>query len=342
MIPVYESSTGLLHEMGPGHLEAPVRLTLIKQALEKSNLGFEFIPSIPVTEKQLLAVHSPELIAEIKESSLYRWTEFTPDTIANQHTWNAALHAAGGSIQAAFESYKKKHVSFAMLRPPGHHATVNAAMGFCFFNNIAIAAEILHKTFQVNRIAIVDIDNHHGNGTQDIFYHRADVLYASLHASPRVAYPGTGWLEQIGEGEGIGKTLNFPLPPKTGDEEYLTAFTEIFLPVINEFSPDMILVSLGLDGLAGDPYGALSLSTTAFTQLGHLISYLADKNCHQRIAVTLEGGYNYGKIGEATVNFFSGLKTPRMIEFSNDVFSEMFENTLRKAKAIFRNYWSSI
>lgn len=327
--------------MGSTHLEAPVRLSLIKTAILESALKPKFKTASPASLEEIYRVHSKELVEELQETALHERTEFTPDTIANRFTWDAAVHAAGGSIQTAHEAYKKKHTVFAMLRPPGHHATVNAIMGFCFLNNIAIAAESLIKNEKVKKVAILDVDNHHGNGTQDIFYHRADVLYASLHASPRFAYPGTGWIEQVGEGEGIGKTINIPLPYQVQDSPYLTILNELVIPIIQEFNPDILLISLGLDGLKNDPYGALGLSTEGFLNIGRSIAQLS-KTVKNRIGVFLEGGYKYDEIGEATVRFFEGLKEGGTPIFEPDYSSSYLDQVLRKSRAIFRKYWTSI
>ncbi len=338
---VFESETGLLHDMGPSHLEAPIRLSLIKTAIKESGLKPKFKSASPASLEDIYHVHSKSLVEELRESSLHERTEFTPDTIANRHTWKAAIHAVGGSIQAANEAYRKKHTVFAMVRPPGHHATVNAIMGFCFLNNIAIAAETLIRSEDLRKVAILDIDNHHGNGTQDIFYHRPDVLYASLHASPRFAYPGTGWIEQVGEGEGIGKTVNIPLPYQIDDSSYLTVLNQLVIPIIEEYDPDALLISLGLDGLKDDPYGALGLSTEGFRNIGRSVAKLG-KKVKNRIAVFLEGGYKYNEIGEATVHFFEGLKEGSPPAFEEDIQSPYLDQVLRKSRAIFRNYWTSI
>lgn len=338
---VFESETGMLHAMGHGHLEAPIRLSLIKEAIEKSALKPKFKTSPPASFEDIYRVHSKHLVEALIESSHHERTEFTPDTIANKYTWNAALHAAGGSIQAAIEAYNKKGITFAMLRPPGHHATVNAVMGFCFLNNIAIAAEALFHKKKVRKIAIVDVDNHHGNGTQDIFYHRSDVLYTSLHASPRIAYPGTGWIEQVGEGEGIGKNVNIPLPLRTEDDGYLVALNEIVVPIVKEFDPDILLISLGLDGLRDDPYGALGLSTTGFFKIGQSLASIK-KEVKGRVAVFLEGGYKYAEIGEATVKFFEGLEQGDKPQFDSSKIPEQLGIVLKKAKGILRNYWTNL
>ena len=345
MVVVFESETGLLHDMGELHLESPVRQKIIKNELEMSQLSFKlsFESAKPATIKELELIHTANHIRDVQQTQHRDRTEFTPDTIANRHTWIAAMHAAGGTVQAAIHTFKKKETTFAMLRPPGHHATRNAAMGFCFFNNIALAAENLIQTTKVKRVAILDIDNHHGNGTQDIFYDRGDVLYASLHLAPQFSYPGTGYITDVGTGEGLGKTINFPLPFQTEDAEYLVALNEVIIPIIRDYNPDVLLVSLGLDGLNSDPYGGLGLTPDGFFNIGLSLASLKQL-VNKRVCVVLEGGYKYSEIGIATRKFFEGLETETNISYPTaalTTLSPQFEMTLREAKGFFRQYWTN-
>jgi acetoin utilization deacetylase AcuC-like enzyme len=184
---------------------------------------------------------------------------------------------------------------FSLNRPPGHHATKNRGMGFCLLNNVAIAAEYLIRERGAVRVAIVDLDLHHGNGTQDIFWQRRDVLYISTHQSP--LYPGTGMLEETGEGYGRGYTANFPLPPASGDRAYQTVMGELILPLIDRYEPEMILVSAGFDAHWRDPLGHMRLSADGYYKLIAELRRWADIHCGGRISLVLEGGYDLGAIG---------------------------------------------
>jgi acetoin utilization deacetylase AcuC-like enzyme len=201
------------------------------------------------------------------------------------------LYAAGG-VLTAVEAVMKKEVDsvFALVRPPGHHATHNRAMGFCIFNNVAIAAKFALAEFNISRVLIVDFDVHHGNGTQDTFYADPKVLYFSTHEYP--FYPGTGSINQIGTGEGEGITVNFPMAAGWGDEEYLRAFNEVLVPVAQRFQPQFILVSAGFDPHWADSLAMMQVSITGFAQMVKVLKGLADGLCQGRLVFTLEGGYN--------------------------------------------------
>jgi acetoin utilization deacetylase AcuC-like enzyme len=337
VLQVFHHPNSQKHEMGEHHLEAPIRTQIIEEALKNAQFKTKFVQSKVAEENEILEIHSQALLETLKNSINHPQVFLTGDTITNPFTFDAAMTSAGGSLQVS-EHIKDRSLQFAMLRPPGHHATLGVAMGFCFFNNIALAANALLKD-NFNRVVILDVDNHHGNGTQGIFERHPEVLYLSLHADPRVAYPGTGYSDEIGIGEGIGTTVNVPLPYKTKDSDYLVAFDEVVTPIIEQYKPDAILVSLGIDGLEGDPYGALGLSTHLFSEIGARIGSLGERLCKKRIGVVLEGGYKYEEIGEATNLFFEGLLNPKTETTQSPDLSNKFENTLRNIKAIQRNYW---
>jgi acetoin utilization deacetylase AcuC-like enzyme len=179
---------------------------------------------------------------------------------------------------------------FALCRPPGHHATANHAMGFCLLNNIALAAEFLQQQFEAQKLAIVDLDLHHGNGTQDIFWARGDVLYISTHQSP--LYPGTGALRETGSGSGKRANANFPMPPMTGDQGFRAVMNEAILPLLDRFEPQMLLVSYGFDPHWRDPLGNLLLSATGYASLVKSLADWADQYCEGRLMLVLEGGYD--------------------------------------------------
>ena len=337
MLRVYHHPNSLLHEMGPDHLEAPVRVEIIENELKKAEYDVSFQEARYATEKEIMETHSNNLYELVEQSKNTDRYFFTMDTISNRKTYDASLTAAGGAIQIA-ENIKEVDNQFAMLRPPGHHATWDSAMGFCFFNNIALTANTLLAN-QTSRIAIIDVDHHHGNGTQDLFYMSPNVLYTSMHADPKVAFPGTGFPTDVGVGDGEGYTINIPLPIQTHDPEYLVGFDQILTPSIENFKPEVILVSLGLDGLFEDPYGILALSTDGFFDIGRRVGSLAKKLTNSKVGVILEGGYNYQEIGVATTKFFEGLQNP---EFDQRVTPELnfrFKQVLDKVKQINKQYW---
>jgi acetoin utilization deacetylase AcuC-like enzyme len=206
-------------------------------------------------------------------------------------SYEVALYAAGG-VLAAVEAVIKGEVdnAFALVRPPGHHAIHDRAMGFCIFNNVAIAAKFALSKFNLKRVLIADFDVHHGNGTQDAFYADPKVLYFSTHQYP--FYPGTGWLDETGMGEGEGTTVNFPMAAGWGDEEYWRAFNEVLVPVARRFQPQLILVSAGFDAHWADHLAMMRVTITGFAQMVMILKELAAGLCQRRLVFTLEGGYN--------------------------------------------------
>jgi acetoin utilization deacetylase AcuC-like enzyme len=213
------------------------------------------------------------------------------DTVVSADSWEAASRAAGAAVEAVDGvSAGRLDNAFCLVRPPGHHATPDRAMGFCVFNNVAIAAEWLRANGRAERVAILDYDVHHGNGTQDAFYARADVLYVSTHQYP--LYPGTGSWRETGSGEGEGYTVNLSLPPGSGDAIYASVLENIVEPVVRRYAPEFILVSLGFDAFWSDPLASLRLSIGgAYTSLIQSACALANELCGGRIVVALEGGY---------------------------------------------------
>jgi acetoin utilization deacetylase AcuC-like enzyme len=217
------------------------------------------------------------------------------DTFVGEGSWDAALRAAGAAVEAA-RSALRGEPAFAVVRPPGHHATRGTAMGFCLLNNVAIAANALRR-----RVAIVDVDVHHGNGTQDVFYERDDVLYASLHGWP--LYPGTGAAGEAGRGKGAGSTLNVPLPAGTTDAAWMERVEHAVLPAVRAFRPDVVLVSAGFDADARDPLGNLALSPRSFRAC-----VAALRDVQPRIAAVLEGGYDLDAVREGAAAVTAALE----------------------------------
>jgi acetoin utilization deacetylase AcuC-like enzyme len=236
----------------------------------------------------------------------------TLDTVVSAESYRVALLAAGGTMKAVDWVLEGKATrAVALIRPPGHHATPEEGMGFCLFNNIAIAAAHAGERRGLERVMIVDWDLHHGNGTEAAFYDSRDVLFLSCHETP--AYPGTGWVTDCGEREGEGFTVNVPMPPGSGDETYLEAFQSIVAPIARAYRPQLLLVSCGLDAHYLDPIGRLRLSSTGYGRLGEILCSLADDLCQGRLVLVLEGGYDPVGLGwslASVLNVASGRGGP--------------------------------
>lgn len=275
-----------------GHPESPERVEEIRQALIDAGYwnNYQKLPPVAISTELLESVHSPAYLSSL-EMTCRRGGHLDPDTYTTQESWNIALNTAGGAVAIASAVWTgNAQRGFALTRPPGHHAMRGQGMGFCLLNNVAIAAESLIVTRQVKKVAIVDLDLHHGNGTQDIFWNREDVFYISTHQTP--LYPGTGKVDEIGEGPGEGWTANFPLPPGSGDTAFITIMDEFITPLLDRKKPQIILVSYGFDPHWMDPLGQLLLTADAYGKLIQKLCVWADLNCGGRIALFLEGGYD--------------------------------------------------
>ncbi|HET8944550.1 MAG TPA: histone deacetylase [Dehalococcoidia bacterium] len=284
----------LAHDV-PGHPESPGRLRAIMSHLESSGLLGRMVEVQPrdATVEEIARVHARALVERVKEAAdPYRDHWLDVDTYVVAHSYEAALRAAGG-LMAATDAVLDGEVdsAFALVRPPGHHATPTHAMGFCLFDNVAVAAAHLLESRGLARVAIVDFDVHHGNGTQDIFYRDGRVLYVSTHQYP--FYPGTGYYDETGEGPGKGLIVNVPLPAGSGDETYLRAYREVCAPVLRRFRPELILVSAGFDAHFADPLAQMLVSTRGYYAISSLLRELAGELCEGRIVYALEGGYDH-------------------------------------------------
>ena len=276
----------------PGHPERPERVEAIRRAFQDAGLWqlYPQLHPIDVGEELLALVHSPVYLAAL-EHACRRANYLDADTYTTRASWDLALHAAGGAAAVASTVWQRlARRGFALTRPPGHHATRAGGMGFCLLNNVAVAAEYLVQEEGAQRLAIVDLDLHHGNGTQDIFYQRGDVFYLSTHQAP--FYPGTGDLREMGAGPGMLTTANFPMLPFSGDQAFLTVMNTLILPLLDRYDPQMILVSYGFDCHWSDPLGNLRLSAPVYGKLIEALVRWADEHCQGRIALFLEGGYN--------------------------------------------------
>jgi len=282
----------LEHDTG-GHVENRSRLTEIISILKEAKLLDQLtnISARAATEQELLTVHTEAHIKHIENSSNTGGGWLDGDTITSPQSYKAALYAAGGLINA-LDAIMANGVdsAFALVRPPGHHATQRRAMGFCLFNNVAIAAKQAIDKYNLSRVLIVDFDVHHGNGTQDSFYDNPNVLYFSTHLSPY--YPGTGLINQTGSGAGLGYTMNVPMPAWCGDAEYVRVFEEVLEPAARRFQPEIIMVSAGYDTHWADHLAFMQVSIAGFAQMAGYLKDLAEELCGNKLLFTLEGGYN--------------------------------------------------
>ncbi len=282
-----------LQHQSVSHPEGPARLEAIMERLAASGLLERLVP-IPTREastRHLEMVHSWELVAQVRAKADEGGGWLDPDTYVTPLSYEVALRAVGGCL-AALDAVLGGEVeaAFCLVRPPGHHATPTKAMGFCLFNNVAITAKTALEEKGLQRVAIVDFDVHHGNGTQEAFYHDPRVLFFSTHQYP--FYPGTGYWGEAGNGEARGTTVNVPLPRGCRTQEYLRVYEEVCAPVLRRFRPQLLLVSAGFDAHFADPLANMLLSCRGYFQLASLLKDLAQELCQGRIIFVLEGGYD--------------------------------------------------
>ncbi|MCG2659618.1 MAG: histone deacetylase [Kiritimatiellae bacterium] len=313
----------LLHHPGETHPEQPVRLESILKELKEKNLFSRLLhikPS-PAKIEWITEIHSPEYVREVKEicRSGQKYLH-SPDTGISKESFNVALLAAGGVLEAidAVMGGKVRN-AFCAVRPPGHHALKNRAMGFCLFNNVAIGARYLQKKYNLKKILIVDWDVHHGNGTQDAFYDDPTVFFFSVHQYP--FYLDSGASEEKGTGKGYGYNLNAPLPAGSGDEAYRKVFQDILKPKIIEFKPDFILISAGFDAHKDDPLGGMQLTPEGFAQMTAILKELAKNICNGRMVSVLEGGYDLEGLSisvSAHIAVLLGVRSQAVVKMTPD------------------------
>ncbi len=275
-----------------GHPERPARVEAIREALESAGFwqpeALHAPLDLPVDLLQ--AVHTPAYLEALQAAcAMGRWLD--ADTYTTPASWELALQAAGGALAVARAVWQREaRYGFALTRPPGHHAMPARGMGFCLLNNVALAAEYLLRYQGAQRVAILDFDLHHGNGTQAIFYRRAEVCYLSTHQFPH--YPGTGRLEETGAEAGAWTTANLPWPPHSGDRAFAAALSDWVLPLLDRWVPEVVLVSLGFDAHWRDPLGSLLLSGNGYAKIARALATWTESRAHGRLAFFLEGGYD--------------------------------------------------
>ena len=296
----------LLHDTGPGHPESPERLKAIYQGIKDADLlsKLTIIQARRADLKWVETVHAKNYIERFEAACRSGNSMFDyPDNQICAETFETALLAVGGVLDAAGRVMTGKLDNvFCAVRPPGHHAEYDQAMGFCYFNNVAIAARYLQIEWDIQRVGIVDFDVHHGNGTQHIFEEDPDVFYYSIHQHPTFAFPGTGRAFETGSGKGQGSTRNYPVLPGHGDKEYLGLIQRDFIPVIEAFSPEVIIVSTGFDAHVDDIMSDIKLSTKGYTRIMERIVALAELYSNGRVISLLEGGYCLTRLPELAAN----------------------------------------
>ncbi|MDI3482750.1 MAG: hypothetical protein PWQ88_621 [Candidatus Methanomethylophilaceae archaeon] len=315
------------HNHWKGHPESPMRLQSLQKRLERENeLDIE-VSAEKVTEEDLLRIHSQRMIDVVKAG---KEGPLDPDMMLKEDTFSLACLSAGVAVEAARRAMDGE-IAIALTRPPGHHAGPDYSSGFCYFNNVALAAELMGV-----RTVIVDIDAHHGNGTQDIFYDRDDVLYISIHEEG--IFPGTGSVEEVGEGRGEGFNVNIPLPPGAGNRTYLEAMGRIIEPIIRQYSPELLIVSLGVDAHYVDEQSDLHLNTQTYLSLCKRLIDLAPNG---RLAFVLEGGYHLRATAEVVYGIIAYLHGKEMfIEYCEESEEPLLAKAyLDRAVAVHSRYW---
>ena len=296
----------LLHRTGPDHPEAPERLECAYRGIAEGNLldKLELIKAVRAEEKWIEMVHSSGYIGRLRDACACGLAEFEhPDNQMCEETFEVAMLAVGGILEAVRQVMDGRlDNAFCCARPPGHHAEIDKALGFCYFNNIAIAARYLQSEWGIQRIGIIDIDVHHGNGTQQIFECDPSVFFYSIHEHPSFSFPGTGREFEKGSDAGLGFTLNTPVLPGQGDRKYKELIEGVLVPAFDSFMPEVILVSAGFDAHIEDDMSDIKVSTECFSWIMEKIVELADRHSKGRIISILEGGYCLPRLPELIRN----------------------------------------
>ncbi|MEY4642566.1 MAG: hypothetical protein RLZZ227_2560 [Pseudomonadota bacterium] len=304
MTRIYHHNDSLTHDTGPQHAENPGRISVIMAALRGTHFTqpLDYVAAPLGRDAQVLLAHTEAHLRLIKANAPTEGRRpLDPDTVMSPGSLNAALRGVGGACLGVDDLMQgaTKH-AFCITRPPGHHATPDRAMGFCLFNHVAVAALHAMQQHRLQRVAIVDFDVHHGNGTQDILNGRAGMLYVSTHQSP--LYPGTGREEENRK----GNIHNVPLPAGTGDDSYRQIFTDEVLPELAAFKPQLLLVSAGFDAHKADPLAGIALTETTYAWLGRQLRQAANEYAQGRLLSVLEGGYNLDVLGASVAAYIEG------------------------------------
>jgi acetoin utilization deacetylase AcuC-like enzyme len=334
---LFHHPSGLEHDTG-SHPERAARVVAVERALAECDwLGYGVRTSPEATRSQLEAVHDPEHVARIEHLCAHGGGMIDMDTIASEGSWPAALHAAGGACALVDALLLGEAPAGAALhRPPGHHATARRAMGFCLFNNIAVAARHALDAHGLQRVMVVDFDVHHGNGTNDIFHEHREVLFASLHEWP--LYPGTGPSEDTGSGAGVGYTVNVPLPGGTGDATWCSVVEHVVVPLGRSYEPQLILVSAGFDAHRDDPLADCVVTEAGFAAMTASLRRLADE-LGVPLGLVLEGGYDVDALSRSLIACLEVLAAEAAPEADTDL---AVDDNARAAMLRLRRRWPAL
>ena len=338
------------HVMDPGHPESPERLGEIYQMIEEEEMRGRFLGKVrprPATRKEIEMVHSPAYIDLVASTADKPYVRLDMDTSTCAKSYETALLAAGGLLELIKVVMQGKlNNGFALVRPPGHHAERDRAMGFCLFNNIAIGARYALRNFSLQRILIVDWDVHHGNGTQNSFYEDPQVLYFSTHRYG-FFYPGTGGATEVGKGRGEGFTVNVPFSTGAGDADYGNIFEKLLKPIALEYQPQLILVSAGFDTHYNDPLGGMEVSEKGYARMTQILMEIAGATAQGKLVLTLEGGYNVTSQKRSVKAVLEELSQAFPLE-KNDLLEKekadypRVEKFLLQLKEIQKRYWKNL
>jgi acetoin utilization deacetylase AcuC-like enzyme len=330
----------LTHDPGSRHPESPERLRAVRAALDSFGAlqRWQKVEPRPARLDELELVHHPSLLERVERAAQHAPAYLDPDTVVSSDSYRAALFAAGGVLECidAVCSGRLRRV-FAFVRPPGHHAEPDKAMGFCLFNNVALAAAYCKAEYKLERVAVIDFDLHHGNGTQACFYDDPRVLYVSSHQFP--FYPGTGSLHEVGIKDGAGYTLNFPLPKGSGDESLVPIYSRIAGPVLEQFRPQIILVSAGFDAHFKDPLGGLRVTPAGFASTAASLVCAAEKLSEGKIVFVLEGGYSMEALRDCTKAVLRQMESSDISEASTSEEERVYVEIYNRSRKAFGHFW---
>jgi len=347
---IFNDSLFIDHDPGFDHPESPDRLKVINKVLAEEQVKncFIFPEFTPATHKTIGMNHSTDLMNRVAETAGKVFDALDPDTKTSPDSYAAATLAVG-ALTTGVDLLKSGEIDngFALVRPPGHHAEKKQSMGFCLFNNVAVAARHALANCGMEKIMIVDWDLHHGNGTQNSFYETDRVLYVSTHQFPY--YPGTGDVEETGKGKGEGYTVNIPLPGYQGDSEYACIFNDIIVPVGRKYNPDLILISCGFDIYRDDPLGLMEVTAPGFAYLTRCMVKLAEEVCGGKLLVTLEGGYDLNGQRDGAMAVLSELcgqtlNTGNIVNLTDDYAAKLgsakvAHPAIEQAKSVAKRFW---
>lgn len=339
---VYEKEY-ILHNTW-GHVERAERLESIIENIKQNGIWDRLVKIAPVPAllEEVSLVHTPEYIQKVKLFSERGGGSFGGGNIGSERTYQVSLLAVGGALAATRAVMDGKlDKCFALIRPPGHHAKPAHGMGFCFFNNLAVAARFALKEYGLKRILLVDWDAHHGNGIENVFYREAEVLYFSVHR--KWSYPGTGWPENAGEGAGAGYNINVPLDKGAGDGDYLRVFEEILVPVARQYRPELVMVAAGQDAYCRDPIGEMGLSECGYGAMAAVVCKIAGEYAGGKLVAALEGGYALGGLARCTTAILNSLlnKENNLYQAEPGPSPGTLE-TISRVKEILSEYWPEL